>query len=70
MFPLICPWTNGWVNNRDAGDLRRIALIMMSLYLIFVYSACLTGSIYKSVIVIVVDFSESRLEIDESSMVE
>ena len=23
MFPLICAWTTGWVNNRDAGDLRR-----------------------------------------------
>ena len=23
MFSLICAWTNGWVNNRDAGDLRR-----------------------------------------------
>ena len=23
MFPLICSWTNGWVNHRDAGDLRR-----------------------------------------------
>ena len=22
MFSLICVWTNGWVNNRDAGDLR------------------------------------------------
>ena len=22
MFCLICVWTNGWVNNRDAGDLR------------------------------------------------
>ena len=22
MFSLICAWTNGWVNNRDAGDLR------------------------------------------------
>ena len=22
-FSLICTWTNGWVNNRDAGDLRR-----------------------------------------------
>ena len=22
MFPLICTWTNCWVNNRDAGDLR------------------------------------------------
>ena len=23
MFPLICVWINGWVNNRKAGDLRR-----------------------------------------------
>ena len=23
MFSLICTWTNGWVNNRSAGDLRR-----------------------------------------------
>ena len=22
MFSLICVWTNGWTNNRDAGDLR------------------------------------------------
>ena len=22
MFSVICAWTNGWVNNRDAGDLR------------------------------------------------
>ena len=23
MFPLICIWINDWVNNREAGDLRR-----------------------------------------------
>ena len=23
MFPLICDWINGWVNNYEAGDLRR-----------------------------------------------
>ena len=23
MLSLICTWTNGWVNNRDAGDFRR-----------------------------------------------
>ena len=23
MFSLICVWTNGWVNDRNAGDLRR-----------------------------------------------
>ena len=23
MFSLICTWINGWINNREAGDLRR-----------------------------------------------
>ena len=23
MFSLICAWVNGWVNHREAGDLRR-----------------------------------------------
>ena len=23
IFPVICAWINDWVNNRDAGDLRR-----------------------------------------------
>ena len=23
MFSVICAWRNGWVNNREAGDLRR-----------------------------------------------
>ena len=23
MFSLICAWTNGWVNNREVGDMRR-----------------------------------------------
>ena len=23
MFSLICAWTNGWINNQDAGDLKR-----------------------------------------------
>ena len=27
---LICAWTNGWVNNRDAGDFSAIAPIMTS----------------------------------------
>ena len=31
MFSLVCAWKNAWVNNRGAGDLRRIALIMTSL---------------------------------------
>ena len=30
MFSLICDWINGWVNNREAGDLDTIAPIMTS----------------------------------------
>ena len=28
MFSLTCAWTNGWTNNRDAGDLRRHRALM------------------------------------------
>ena len=31
VFSLICAWTNGWVNNRGAGGLDAIALILTSL---------------------------------------
>ena len=37
MFSLICVWINGWVNNREAGDLRRyhthydVSVMMISL---------------------------------------
>ena len=36
VFSLICTWTNGWANIRDAGDLRRLrahyAVIVMNAY--------------------------------------
>ena len=36
MFTLICVWINGWVNNREAGDLRRYRahhdVIVMTLF--------------------------------------
>ena len=35
MFSLICAWMKGWVNNREAGDLRLLAPIMTSLCNIF-----------------------------------
>ena len=40
MFSFICDWINGWVNNREAGDLRRhlahydVTLIVMYTYVI------------------------------------
>ena len=38
MFSLICVWINGWVNNREAGDLRRYrahygVIVMLELHL-------------------------------------
>ena len=35
MLSLICAWIKGWVNNREAGDLRLLAPIMTSLCNIF-----------------------------------
>ena len=40
MFSLICVWINGWVNNRDAGDLRRyrahyVVIVMHFKYLLY-----------------------------------
>ena len=37
MFSLICVWINGWVNNREAGDLKRYrahygVTVMIKLY--------------------------------------
>ena len=37
LFSLICAWTHGWVNNRDAGNLRRYrahydVMVMVNVY--------------------------------------
>ena len=44
MFSLICVWINGWVNNREAGDLRRYrahfdVIVMLSTHLFVIYLA-------------------------------
>ena len=40
IFSLICVWINGWVNNREAGDLRRCAcydvIVMIKCHLYWV----------------------------------
>ena len=45
MFSLICVWINGWVNNREAGDLRRHrghydVIVMMSIQI------CLSAQVH------------------------
>ena len=43
MFPLICAWTNAWVNNREAGDLRRhrahydVIIMIFCLFALYLY---------------------------------
>ena len=51
MFSLICAWTNGWVNNRDAGDLRRLrahydvtAMVIKSIHVDYTKSFAATTS--------------------------
>ena len=45
-FSLICVWINGWVNTREAGDLRRYrahydVIVMQTMYLSYcIRSAC------------------------------
>ena len=47
MFSLICAWINGWVNNREAGDLRchraHYDVTVMSDTYIYIYSAIILG---------------------------
>ena len=47
MFSLICAWINGWVNNRESGDLRRYrAHYDVTVMLKIKYVACLVPSYY------------------------
>ena len=50
MFSLICVWTNGWVNNREAGDSRRYRAhcdVTIMIYKRFGASLKTTGVVYK-----------------------
>ena len=55
MFSLICAWINGWVNNREAGDLRRqrahydvIIMALIQLYLIVTQTSVIRYYIRES----------------------
>ena len=45
MFPLICARKNGWVNNREAGDLRRNRTHYDVNVMIFAINLCMGGLI-------------------------
>ena len=43
MFSLICAWINDWVNNREAGDLRRYRahyVVIVMWYLCYIWCRC------------------------------
>ena len=44
MFSLICSWLNGWVNNREAGDLRR----HRAHYDVVVMNSCFSHKVTKA----------------------
>ena len=56
VFSLICLWINGWVNNHEAGDLRRYRAhydaIVMLLHIVYVRFrfGCITSSCQRDVI--------------------
>ena len=56
MFSLICIWINGWVNNREAGDLRRYRahydVIVTWLVLLSMFSDILDFGLNKIIMII------------------
>ena len=40
MFSLICVWINDWVNNGEAGDLRRYRAYYDAIVMYTAYAAC------------------------------
>ena len=42
MFSLICVWINGWVNNHEAGDLRRYHVYYNVIVMLFAFCSPLT----------------------------
>ena len=55
MFSLICVWINGWINNREAGDLRRYCarydVTVMSIFrtLLFVTQRTILNNVYCAI---------------------
>ena len=61
MFSFICVWINGWVNNREAGDLRRyrahydVSVMSITRSLVVVYLALCHKEVY-----VAADFCHSK----------
>ena len=57
MFSLICAWITGWVNNGEAGDMRRHradcdAIVMIHMYTTLeIYAHCLRIALLCGILV-------------------
>ena len=64
MFSLICVWTNGWANNRDAGDLGRhsthydvtVMILLRLPFLLVVIMVVIVRMLAMIIIVIIIVF--------------
>ena len=63
---LISAWTNGWVNNRDAGDFRRYRanydFTVMLVLNEWGYTLCNTYHIYQRYVLILIKCSSNGVE--------
>ena len=50
MFCLICAWINAWVNNREAGDLRRHRAHYDVIVMEIVIPAAIPNTLYSLII--------------------
>ena len=71
MFSLICAWINGWVNNREASDVRRhrdhYDVTVMNISKIHIAFHCITTYAHvvgRAIIKIFGQNGNSRLEVD------
>ena len=52
MFSLIYAWINGWVNNREAGDLRRHRNHYQVIVMIYYATKCVSGRFWLEIVLI------------------
>ena len=71
MFSLICTWISDWVNNREAGDLRRHRGhydVNVMMILTYSYSAIPPSGTFASEILIKIkNFSFTKMQLNTSS---
>ena len=61
-FSLICVWINGWVNNREAGDLRRYRAHYDVIVMVYLkHQPCISDGHHRSVQIYTQDITRTLL---------